>query len=60
MAERIEVVSLRLAHGQLKAADALIPKIKQSPLGAAVRVSRGTVLRLALARGLEELAKEYK
>ena len=60
MKQAESVVSLRLANDMLKRADRLIPKLAQTDLAAAGAMSRSTVLRLAIMRGLDALEKEYK
>lgn len=42
----------------LKRADALIPYVQTGPLARATRVSRTTVIRIALSYGLDRLEKE--
>jgi hypothetical protein len=62
MAKKLEdvVVGMRLPRETVKRADQLIAKLKQTELLAAERVSRSTVLRLAVVRGLDALEREYK
>lgn len=54
------VVGVRLSRDLAKRADQLIGKLKQQELLSGERVSRSTVLRLAVARGLDALEKEYR
>ncbi len=52
---------LRVQAGIAKRADELKPKVARDPnLSAVGRISRSTVLKLALLRGLEVLEQEYK
>lgn len=52
--------ALRLPAGQLAQADALVAVLEGDPtIGAMGKVSRSGVLRLALAIGLDELARRY-
>jgi hypothetical protein len=45
----------------LRRADALIPKLSRTPTLAALgRVTRSTVLKLALMRGLDALEQDHK
>jgi hypothetical protein len=53
------VVALRLPGDLVKAADALIPKLRKTELRLAGRISRSTVLRLAITRGLEVLNRDH-
>lgn len=51
---------LRVPSNFLRRADALRPKLAQNPgLLMVGRVTRSAVMRLALARGLAELEREY-
>jgi hypothetical protein len=60
MAEAIGTVQLRLPTSLIEQADALIEVLSRDrDLSAAGRITRATVLRLAVARGLENLADEY-
>lgn len=60
MAEESGTVQLRLPVSLLDQADALIKVLSHDrDLSAAGRITRATVLRLAVARGLENLAHEY-
>ena len=60
MAEEIGTVQLRLPLSLIDQADALIEALNRDrDLSAAGRITRATVLRLAVARGLESLANEY-
>lgn len=61
MADKTEmVVAFRIPKKMLRAADALIPKLEQkSDLRVAGKISRASVLRLALLRGLDVLWEEY-
>jgi hypothetical protein len=60
MAEEIGTVQLRLPVSLIEQADALIEVLSRNrDLSAAGRITRATVLRLAVARGLESLAREY-
>ena len=60
MAEEIGTVQLRLPVALIEQADALIEVLSRDrDLSAAGRITRATVLRLAVARGLENLAQEY-
>lgn len=56
MAEK--TISIRLSEDLLECADTLIPMLKQHGDLAAVGVTRSTVLRLALLRGMEQLKAE--
>jgi len=51
--------TLRLPEDLLERADALVPAIASAGEYQAVRISRSTVLRLALLRGLVALEAEY-
>ncbi len=56
----IQIV-LRVQGSVAKRADDLLPKIARDPhLAAAARITRSTVLKLALLRGLEILERENK
>jgi hypothetical protein len=60
MPEESGTVQLRLPISLLDQADALIEVLSRDrDLSAAGRITRATVLRLAVARGLENLAHEY-
>jgi hypothetical protein len=60
MAEEIGTVQLRLPISLIEQADALIEALSHDrDLSAAGRITRATVLRLAVARGLESLVHEY-
>jgi hypothetical protein len=60
MAEDIGTVPLRLPQSLIDQADTLIEVLSHDrDLNAAGRITRATVLRLAVARGLESLANEY-
>jgi hypothetical protein len=60
MADDSTTVQLRLPVSLLEEADALIKALSRDrTLSAAGRITRATVLRLALARGLESLTQEY-
>jgi hypothetical protein len=60
MAEDIGTVQLRLPQSLIDQADTLIEVLSHDrDLNAAGRITRATVLRLAVARGLEDLAREY-
>jgi hypothetical protein len=60
MAEDIGTVQLRLPQSFIDQADTLIEVLSRDrDLSAAGRITRATVLRLAVARGLEDLAREY-
>jgi hypothetical protein len=60
MAEEIGTVQLRLPQSLIDQADTLIEVLgRDRDLSAAGRITRATVLRLAVARGLEDLAREY-
>jgi hypothetical protein len=52
-------LGLRLPRDVIKRADQLIPKLQQTDLLAAVRLSRSVVLRLAVIRGLAVLEQEH-
>lgn len=54
-------MALRIAQEILDRADALIPKLAKSPelMAGGSEVSRTTVLRLALLRGLDVLEREF-
>lgn len=52
-------VSVRVRAADLDRAGELVQPIQDSALGAAMRVTRAAVLRLALVRGLEQLEKEH-
>ena len=65
MAKATETASvqlvLRVQATIAKRADELKPKVARDPnLSAVGRITRSTVLKLALLRGLEVLEKEYK
>jgi hypothetical protein len=61
MADESMTVQLRLPQSLIEQADALIEALSRDrDLSAAGRITRATVLRLALARGLENLAQEYR
>lgn len=54
-------VSTWVMKDDLRRAEALVPKLAKHPLIAAVgNVTRSTVLRLAITRGLDVLEKEHK
>jgi hypothetical protein len=60
MADDSTTVQLRLPVSLIEQADALIEALSRDrDLSAAGRITRATVLRLALARGLENLTQEY-
>jgi hypothetical protein len=60
MADESTTVQLRLPTSLIDQADALIEALSRDrDLSAAGRITRATVLRLAVARGLESLAQEY-
>jgi hypothetical protein len=60
MAEEIGTVQLRLPTSLIDQADTLIEVLSRDrDLSAAGRITRATVLRLAVARGLESLANQY-
>jgi hypothetical protein len=60
MAEDIGTVQLRLPQSLIGQADSLIELLSRDrDLSAAGRITRATVLRLAVARGLEDLVREY-
>jgi len=53
-------ISVWVMAGDLTKADKLVPKLGRDPAVANVgKVTRSTVLRIALSRGLEALTKEY-
>jgi hypothetical protein len=52
-------ITLRLPMDLLEKADALVPKVAGHGDLQAVRITRSTVLRLALLRGIETLEREY-
>lgn len=55
-----EQITIRVNKDALKRADALARKVaKDSGVAALGRVTRSTVLKLAIARGLEALEAEY-
>lgn len=58
---RQKILSLRLDPELVARADALVERLERDPVLAAAsgNVSRSTVLRLALVRGLRELEREY-
>ena len=60
--QKNQVINLRVAAGEKIAerADALISRIAKDPAYAAYRVSRSSVIRMALAEGLEILEQKYK
>jgi hypothetical protein len=59
MAEESGTIQLRLPASLIDQADALIEVLSRDrDLSAAGRITRATVLRLAVARGLEDLAHE--
>jgi len=51
---------VRLPEELLGKAEALIPMLQATPWGAALRWSETAVLRLALARGLAQLAEDLE
>ena len=54
-------IALRIPSQALKRADALIPKLaRNTTISALGHVTRSTVMKLALMRGLELLEQEYK
>ena len=54
-------IALRVSPDMEQRVDALLPKLaKDATLSAVGRVTRSTVLKLALSRGLEVLEREYK
>lgn len=60
MAEEIGTIQLRIPTSLIEQADALIEVLSRDrDLSAAGRITRATVLRLAVARGLENLVHEY-
>ena len=60
MAEEIGTVQLRLPTSLIDQADTLNGVLSRDrDLSAAGRITRATVLRLAVARGLESLANQY-
>ena len=59
MANEVQV-SLRVPADTIKAADQLIRQMQSKPELAAYRVTRASVLRQAVIRGLSELAEENK
>jgi hypothetical protein len=60
MADESMSIQLRLPASLIKQADALIDVLSRNrDLSAAGRITRATVLRLAVARGLEDLARDY-
>jgi hypothetical protein len=55
------LLSVRVSPEVLKRADRLIPKIGRDPSVTTIgNVTRSTVVKLALTRGLEALEQEYK
>jgi len=55
-----EPLMLRMPQALLDRAEALVPAVEASEVGAALgRVTRAAVLRMAIARGLAELEAEY-
>ena len=54
-----KTITLRLPADLLEKADALVPIVGAYEDFQAVRVSRSTVIRLALMRGLDALADEF-
>jgi hypothetical protein len=55
------LLSVRVSPETLKRADRLIPRLSRDPAITAIgNVSRSTVVKLALMRGLEALEAEYK
>ena len=60
MSDRQTPVSVRLNESDLERADALIPDIAETDIGAMGEVTRAIVLRLALRRGLDVLESEAK
>jgi hypothetical protein len=60
MADESTTVQLRLPASLIEQADALIEGLSRNrDLSAAGRITRATVLRLAVARGIESLIQEY-
>jgi hypothetical protein len=60
MADESMTIQLRLPPSLIEQADVLIEALSRDrDLSAAGRITRATVLRLAVARGLEDLAREY-
>jgi hypothetical protein len=60
MADESMSIQLRLPASLIEQADALIDVLSRDrDLSAAGRITRATVLRLAVARGLEDLARDY-
>jgi hypothetical protein len=56
-----EQISLRVPAEALRRADQLVPKlVSDQTLAAVARVTRSTVLKLALMRGLDVLEREFK
>lgn len=53
------IVALRLSDALIARADALIPRLAESDIAAAGEVSRATVLRLCVMRGLSLLEESY-
>jgi hypothetical protein len=54
-------VALRIPTEALKRADALIPKVaRDSTVAALGEITRSTILKLAVMRGLDALEKEHK
>jgi hypothetical protein len=54
-------ISTWVMKNDLRRAEALVPKLAKHPLVAATgKVTRSTVLRLAITRGLDTLEKEHK
>lgn len=54
-----KLITLRLPEDLLDRADRLVPTVGAAGDLAAVRVSRSTVIRLALLRGLAALEQEF-
>ena len=54
------LTSLRLPKPLLDRAEALVAKLKKKPEFAVQRITRSTVIRLALMRGLDALEAEHR
>jgi hypothetical protein len=55
------LLSVRVSPEMLKRADRLIPKVSRDPAVTTIgRVTRSTVVKLALMRGFDALEQEYK
>lgn len=53
------ITTFRLPKELAERADRLVPALKETELGMAMRVTRSAVLRLAMAKGLAALEQEH-